>query len=119
LYTALLVIGPWLAALAYDLLLYAWRWAWHEMPVVGGRARGRPPPESSRAEPRLVSAAAAAAATAGGVVQLPAVGVVPLPVVGVVPLPVAGVASSPSGGEGAGEAAKRRRPRDELRGEGD
>jgi hypothetical protein len=106
LYTALLVIGPWLAALAYDLLLYAWRWAWHEMPVVGGRARGRPPPLHG-GEPRLVSAAVAAGAAAVVVAPLPAA---------LVPGPA--VVGGGEEGEGA-SAAKRRRQRERPSAEGD
>jgi hypothetical protein len=41
---ALLVIGPWLAVLVYDLLLYLWRSTLYEIPYVGGRARGRDKP---------------------------------------------------------------------------
>jgi hypothetical protein len=41
---ALLVIGPWLAVLVYDLLLYVWRSTLYEIPYIGGRARGRDKP---------------------------------------------------------------------------
>ncbi|GAB7349909.1 hypothetical protein MBLNU459_g0598t1 [Dothideomycetes sp. NU459] len=37
----LLVIGPWALLLVYDFLFYVWRTATYEVPVVGGRARGR------------------------------------------------------------------------------
>ncbi|KAI9813715.1 MAG: hypothetical protein M1832_006088 [Thelocarpon impressellum] len=35
-----LTIGPWLILLAYDVALYLLRSMVHELPVVGGRARG-------------------------------------------------------------------------------
>jgi len=38
------MIGPWIIALAYDIVLYLWRSITYEIPVVGGRARGRRPP---------------------------------------------------------------------------
>jgi hypothetical protein len=43
---ALLVIGPWAAVLIYDLLLYIWRSTLYEIPVVGGRARGKEHPRA-------------------------------------------------------------------------
>jgi hypothetical protein len=45
-YLALLIITPWLLALAYDLLLYTWRSLTYDIPVVGGRARGVNPPRA-------------------------------------------------------------------------
>ena len=36
-----LTIGPWAFLIAYDILLYIWRAATYEIPVIGGRARGR------------------------------------------------------------------------------
>jgi hypothetical protein len=44
LYAALIIIGPWIIALVYDLLLYLWRSIFYEIPIIGGRARGRAPP---------------------------------------------------------------------------
>ncbi|KAF1813014.1 hypothetical protein P152DRAFT_379907, partial [Eremomyces bilateralis CBS 781.70] len=41
---ALLTIGPWVVILAYDVLLYILRFIMYEIPVVGGRARGRQRP---------------------------------------------------------------------------
>ncbi|KAH9825533.1 hypothetical protein Tdes44962_MAKER04101, partial [Teratosphaeria destructans] len=43
---ALLTFGPWLALMVYDLVLYLWRSATYELPVVGGRARGRARPRA-------------------------------------------------------------------------
>ncbi|KAF2665689.1 hypothetical protein BT63DRAFT_428638 [Microthyrium microscopicum] len=43
-YMAILFIGPWIVALVYDVLLYLWRSISYEIPVIGGRARGRQPP---------------------------------------------------------------------------
>ena len=43
---AALIIGPWLLALVYDLILYLWRVASHEFPYVGGRARGQERPRA-------------------------------------------------------------------------
>jgi hypothetical protein len=45
-YLALLIITPWLLALAYDLLLYTWRSLTYDIPVIGGRARGVNPPRA-------------------------------------------------------------------------
>lgn len=36
-----LIMGPFLFFLAYDVMLYIWRAATYEIPVIGGRARGR------------------------------------------------------------------------------
>ncbi|EON64897.1 hypothetical protein W97_04131 [Coniosporium apollinis CBS 100218] len=41
-----LTIGPWALLIIYDLLLYSWRSATHEIPVIGGRARGRQRPRA-------------------------------------------------------------------------
>ncbi|KZF22498.1 hypothetical protein L228DRAFT_282609 [Xylona heveae TC161] len=43
---ALLTIGPWAILLVYDVLLYIWRSAAYEVPVVGGRAHGRRRPRA-------------------------------------------------------------------------
>ncbi|KAF2767574.1 hypothetical protein EJ03DRAFT_145251 [Teratosphaeria nubilosa] len=43
---ALLTFGPWLALMLYDLVLYLWRSATYELPVIGGRARGRARPRA-------------------------------------------------------------------------
>ena len=43
---AALILGPWILALVYDLLLYCWRSATYELPYVGGRARGRQRPRA-------------------------------------------------------------------------
>ncbi|EEQ32752.1 conserved hypothetical protein [Microsporum canis CBS 113480] len=34
-------MGPFLFFIAYDVILYIWRAATYEIPVIGGRARGR------------------------------------------------------------------------------
>ncbi|KAL1957910.1 hypothetical protein VTO42DRAFT_5302 [Malbranchea cinnamomea] len=36
-----LTIGPWLFLILYDILLYIWRASTYEIPIIGGRARGR------------------------------------------------------------------------------
>ncbi|KAL2355508.1 hypothetical protein BJ546DRAFT_824157, partial [Cryomyces antarcticus] len=46
LFLGLVTIGPWAVILICDLLLYSWRSAIHEIPVVGGRARGRQRPRA-------------------------------------------------------------------------
>ncbi|OQO01415.1 hypothetical protein B0A48_12970 [Cryoendolithus antarcticus] len=43
---ALLIGGPWLLVMLYDLLLYSWRAATYEFPYIGGRARGRQRPRA-------------------------------------------------------------------------
>lgn len=43
---ALLVIGPWLAFILYDILLYIWRTATWRIPYIGGRARGKQRPRA-------------------------------------------------------------------------
>lgn len=40
------MIGPWLALLVYDLVLYLFRAAAYEIPYVGGRARGKARPRA-------------------------------------------------------------------------
>jgi hypothetical protein len=39
-------IGPWAALLVYDLILYGCRASAYEIPVVGGRARGKARPRA-------------------------------------------------------------------------
>lgn len=41
-----MTIGPWLLLLFYDLLLYIVRAATYEIPIWGGRARGRRRPQA-------------------------------------------------------------------------
>ncbi|EME41696.1 hypothetical protein DOTSEDRAFT_112301, partial [Dothistroma septosporum NZE10] len=43
---AFLIFGPWLFMIVYDILLYVWRAATYELPVVGGRAHGRQRPRA-------------------------------------------------------------------------
>jgi len=43
---ALFTIGPWALFLIYDVVLYFWRAIAYEIPVVGGRARGRERPRA-------------------------------------------------------------------------
>ncbi|OCK77060.1 hypothetical protein K432DRAFT_305029 [Lepidopterella palustris CBS 459.81] len=52
-FLAMLTIGPWAVILLYDVLLYLWRSITHDIPFVGGRARGkaRPRAPSLRARP--------------------------------------------------------------------
>jgi hypothetical protein len=40
------MIGPWAALLIYDLILYIFRSVAYEIPVVGGRARGKARPRA-------------------------------------------------------------------------
>lgn len=40
LFVGVLIIGPWIVVLVYDLLLYLLRAVSYEIPVIGGRARG-------------------------------------------------------------------------------
>lgn len=40
------MIGPWLALLVYDLVLYLFRAAAYEIPYIGGRARGKARPRA-------------------------------------------------------------------------
>jgi len=39
-----LTIGPWAFVILYDILLCIWRAGTYEIPIIGGRARGRPRP---------------------------------------------------------------------------
>jgi hypothetical protein len=39
-------IGPWAALLVYDLVLYIFRTVTYEIPVIGGRARGKARPRA-------------------------------------------------------------------------
>jgi hypothetical protein len=39
-------IGPWAALLIYDLILYLFRTLTYEVPVIGGRARGKARPRA-------------------------------------------------------------------------
>ena len=50
-------LAPWVLAILYDLLYYIGRQIWHEIPFVGGRARGaqRPRAPSLRERTRRVS----------------------------------------------------------------
>ncbi|KAF2205022.1 hypothetical protein GQ43DRAFT_86234 [Delitschia confertaspora ATCC 74209] len=41
-----ITIGPWAILLLYDVLLYIWRSIAHEIPFVGGRARGKARPRA-------------------------------------------------------------------------
>ena len=43
---ALLTVAPWILLVVYDFLLYIWRSATYEMPVIGGRARGKGRPRA-------------------------------------------------------------------------
>jgi len=40
------MIGPWAALLIYDLVLYIVRYLTYEIPVIGGRARGKARPRA-------------------------------------------------------------------------
>lgn len=42
----MLTIGPWAVLLVYDVLLYIWRSITHEVPLIGGRARGKARPRA-------------------------------------------------------------------------
>jgi len=46
LFLGLMAIGPWAALLIYDLLLYIVRAVTYEIPIVGGRARGKARPRA-------------------------------------------------------------------------
>ncbi|KAH7139042.1 hypothetical protein B0J11DRAFT_574978 [Dendryphion nanum] len=43
---AFICMGPWIALLVYDVLLYACRSITFEVPIVGGRARGKTRPRA-------------------------------------------------------------------------
>lgn len=45
-FLAIVTFGPWIAVLAYDVVLYLWRSATFELPQIGGRARGRQRPRA-------------------------------------------------------------------------
>ncbi|KLJ06170.1 hypothetical protein EMPG_10399 [Blastomyces silverae] len=40
-----IIIAPWAFMILYDLLLYIWRASTYEIPIIGGRARGRQRPQ--------------------------------------------------------------------------
>ncbi|KAH6616881.1 hypothetical protein C7974DRAFT_53729 [Boeremia exigua] len=42
----IVLIGPWAILVVYDLVLYVFRAATYELPVVGGRARGKARPRA-------------------------------------------------------------------------
>jgi len=46
LFLGMLTIGPWAMLLVYDVLLYIWRSIAHEIPYIGGRARGKARPRA-------------------------------------------------------------------------
>ncbi|KAF2457879.1 hypothetical protein BDY21DRAFT_390692 [Lineolata rhizophorae] len=46
LFLGLLTIAPWVALIIYDFLLYCWRSLTYELPVCGGRARGKQRPRA-------------------------------------------------------------------------
>ncbi|KAH9877304.1 hypothetical protein IAQ61_002668 [Plenodomus lingam] len=46
LFIGALIIGPWVALLLYDLVLYILRAVSYEIPVIGGRARGKARPRA-------------------------------------------------------------------------
>ncbi|KAF2828644.1 hypothetical protein CC86DRAFT_196115 [Ophiobolus disseminans] len=46
LFLGIIMIGPWAALLAYDLVLYIFRTITYEIPVFGGRARGKARPRA-------------------------------------------------------------------------
>lgn len=41
-----LVIAPWMLVIIYDMILYLFRTATYDIPVIGGRARNRPRPRA-------------------------------------------------------------------------
>lgn len=45
-FLGMLTIGPWAVLLIYDVLLYVWRSITHEIPFIGGRARGKARPRA-------------------------------------------------------------------------
>jgi hypothetical protein len=45
-FLGIIVIGPWLLLLVYDMILYVFRTATYDIPYVGGRARNRPRPRA-------------------------------------------------------------------------
>lgn len=44
LFLGLITVGPWILLIGYDLVYYCWRTVTHNMPIFGGRARGRQRP---------------------------------------------------------------------------
>ncbi|KAE8158395.1 hypothetical protein BDV40DRAFT_304226 [Aspergillus tamarii] len=42
----LITIAPWATLIIFDLTLYVWRMLTYELPVIGGRARGRQRPRA-------------------------------------------------------------------------
>ncbi|KAF2016334.1 hypothetical protein BU24DRAFT_199754 [Aaosphaeria arxii CBS 175.79] len=42
----IICIGPWAALLVYDVILYTGRSVTHEIPLIGGRARGKARPRA-------------------------------------------------------------------------
>ncbi|KAL5120707.1 hypothetical protein ACEQ8H_001456 [Pleosporales sp. CAS-2024a] len=46
LFLGIVTIGPWAALLLYDLVLYLFRACTYEIPVIGGRARGKARPRA-------------------------------------------------------------------------
>ncbi|PBP26986.1 homoserine dehydrogenase [Diplocarpon rosae] len=53
----MMVIGPWLLLIIYDMILYFFRTATYEIPYVGGRARNRPRPRAPSLIPTAVESA--------------------------------------------------------------
>ncbi|KAL4882848.1 hypothetical protein BJY04DRAFT_216936 [Aspergillus karnatakaensis] len=45
-FLGLVMIVPWMALIVFDIALYLWRLATYNIPVVGGRARGRQRPRA-------------------------------------------------------------------------
>ncbi|EAW09740.1 uncharacterized protein ACLA_039550 [Aspergillus clavatus NRRL 1] len=45
-FLGIVTIFPWAALIIFDVLLYIWRMVAHEVPVIGGRARGRQRPRA-------------------------------------------------------------------------
>ncbi|PGH18049.1 hypothetical protein AJ79_00675 [Helicocarpus griseus UAMH5409] len=41
-----IMIAPWAFLILYDILLYVWRASTYEIPIIGGRARGRQRPQA-------------------------------------------------------------------------
>ncbi len=52
----IIIIGPGIIFILYDMGLYLYRSVMHEIPLVGGRARGQPRPRGLSTEGRLGSA---------------------------------------------------------------
>lgn len=45
-FCGVVTIGPWAALIVYDLVLYCFRTVTYELPIVGGRARGKRRPRA-------------------------------------------------------------------------